>query len=133
MREVLCVLVGAVVLVGGSAGPGVASVFTDALSYDGNPDVIQDNSVALALFDNGDGVVSVGDIIGGLVTWNTNISDGVHVGATSIAFFTAEVATWGLPGSGPIGGDPSIAGLNTAVSPASRATWVDQLAVAISG
>jgi hypothetical protein len=38
-----------------------ASVFTQGLSYDGVVDIVQDNSVALALFDsgpdvNGDGV-----------------------------------------------------------------------------
>jgi hypothetical protein len=76
--------------------PVRASVWTDAISYDGIQDDVQDNSVSLAIFDQpigtpGHGIVSVGDIIAGTIKWNTNTADGVSVADHSVALFAAMI------------------------------------------
>jgi hypothetical protein len=86
---VLC-LVAMGLWLGAIAQPASASVFTNALSFDGIPDTIQDNSVATVI-DNGDGVLGVGDTVIGLLKWNDNISDGVSISPTSLAFFVADI------------------------------------------
>jgi hypothetical protein len=93
--------------------PVQASVWTDAISYDGIQDDVQDNSVSLAILDTGgpggapDGIVSVGDIIAGTIKWNVNTADGEPVEDHAVALFAAMIT--GNPGTGAttIFGDPT--------------------------
>lgn len=93
--------------------PLSASVWTQNISYDGIEDLVQDNSVSTAILDTGgplgtpDGIVSVGDIVVGLIKWNLNISDSNPFEDHAIAVFAAEVSADNGAGVG-VGPDPSI-------------------------
>ncbi|MBN1908769.1 MAG: hypothetical protein JW818_03435 [Pirellulales bacterium] len=88
----------------------MGSVFTAGLSYNDVMDVIQDNSVSTAIFDNGDGVYSQGDVIFGIVKWNISISDpGTTFANTAVTVFSAMVMDNGTTGIGrTVGSDPGI-------------------------
>jgi hypothetical protein len=87
--------------------PVSASVWTSSISYDGLVDVVQDNSVSFAFVENGDGIVSAGDVIAGVIKWEVNIADGDSFGNHAISVFAATVL--GTSGAGPtLGTDPSI-------------------------
>ena len=94
------------------SGISSASVWTNSITYDGLVDVVQDNSVSLALFDQaagpGKGVVSAGDVIGGVIKWNTNIANATTIGAHTIAVFATEVLSNNGVGSNVIGGKPTV-------------------------
>jgi hypothetical protein len=121
--------------------PASASVWTDGISYDGIIDVVQDNSVSLALVDASpgggpaDGIISPGDIIAGLVKWNTNISDANTIGDHSLSVFAVEILSAGVAGSTTAGGDPTINFSNgpTAASVAALTALLPTMAAALPG
>lgn len=90
-------------------GSASASIFTDGISFDGIKDTIHDNSVALALFDNNDDdEIGQGDVIAGLLKWNTNNSDGVDFAATTHTFFVAQIDTGPNYSTNITGGNPHL-------------------------
>ncbi len=93
MRRFFAVLIAGLACTALVAAPASASIFSDAISNDGIKDTLQDNSVSLALFDNGDDVISVGDVIAGILKWNTNTADGNSVADHAITVFSATILT----------------------------------------
>lgn len=109
----LCLFLGlAVAWLAVAAAPASATVFTDLLTYDGTEDIIQDNSVALALVDGGVvGTLDAGDTIAGLIRWNRNIGNSptTIAGNTAVTLFSATI-TGGPAGSTgrTVGTDPAL-------------------------
>lgn len=102
---VLCALV-----LGFLAQPASASIFTAGLSYDGIPDLIQDNSVSTLLpGSDTDGVQNAGDVILGVIKWNVNTSTGGDFGNTTMAAFAIQVLTGPDPSGQTVGGKPGLA------------------------
>jgi hypothetical protein len=114
MMRRFSVVFAAIAAVGLLGAPARASVWTSSISYDGIMDVIQDNSVSVALIDSGgpggapDGIVSVGDVIAGIVKWNVSISDAHSIPANTLAVFAVQVTSVNGAGSTVLGGNPTV-------------------------
>lgn len=113
MKRLLIPFAAITAWIGLACGTASASVLTDSLSLDGVPDLIQDNSTSLAIFDQplgtaGHGEISPGDIFAGFLRWNVNFSDGVDIGKTAAAIFAAKVLSGPIasPGGNVVSGDP---------------------------
>lgn len=99
MKRTITVFCALVLGLGLLTQPTSASIFTAGLTYDGVPDVIQDNSVSTLVFDTGplgvaDGIQNAGDVIAGVIKWNQNNTPPyANFGETTMAFFAIEVLT----------------------------------------
>lgn len=136
MKRMLCVAAATLLSVCAYT-PASASIWTDAITYDGVPDTVQDNSVSFAFFDAPDGVgttdtVSTGDIVVGIIKWEKNNVTGVEVGDHAIVVFAAEVTADNGIGSSSQFGDQFL-NFSLDASTATLSTLLPTISTSVGG